>query len=326
MWLLPRGPLGVYPIAAVDPPAFQRRGINPDPQDFADPFRFHQALARLMSIALYDSMEQWELMHHPAATTVSEEARQTSLTGLDRGPARIDWGRVPMAQREAYAMSLLVEGYGFSREAAAGIVGNLRAEGRLVPNMVESGTDRNPMLAQAADGRRRQLSAQEAIVGRPLQGVGIAQWTAGVNRRTHREDWSRRTRLWDYWPGGPPMSSMRHAVENLFSMRAQIDYLVQELGQPEFARLSQTLARRGLTVEEASDEFLRRFERPRVPNFAERRQYAREALAAFDQALHPAAPAPHPAPQRRDPAPGHPGGQQQPIRRRPRPVQIPPLG
>lgn len=290
------------PVAAIDPSGFQRQAISPDPEDFADPFQFHQAMTQMMRIPLYESMERWELVHHPADTTVSEEEQQTSLTGTARGPARIDWGRVLMAERMAYAMSLLVQKHGFSQAAAAGIVGNLRAEGRLIPNIVEGGTDRNPMVAQDTEGRRRQLSAQEAVVGRPLQGIGIAQWTAGINRRTHREDWSRRTGLWEHWPCGPPLSSMNHAVQNLYSMRAQIDYVVHELDpKGKFRGLANFLSKRDLTVAQASDAVLQGFERPRVPNFADRRGFALEASTAFDRALHPAAPQPHPAPQRHHP-------------------------
>jgi hypothetical protein len=188
-----------------------------------------------------------------------------------------------------------VQLHGFSQAAAAGIVGNLQAEGRLIPNIVEGGSDRRPMFAKDASGRTRELTPQEAIQGRLLQGVGLAQWTAAASGRgrRRREDWSRRTGLWDmHPPGGPQVSSIDAAVENLYSFTTQVEYVVQELGQRQNRRLAALLRNPGVTAERASDAFLTGFERPKVPNFTERRRSAKAASDAYDRAFHPAAPTP----------------------------------
>ncbi|MEL7353008.1 MAG: phage tail tip lysozyme [Cyanobacteria bacterium J06560_5] len=132
-----------------------------------------------------------------------------------------NWAKVPADQRMRYVMKLLVERYGFSPNAAAGIVGNLAAESGVLPNRVEGSSASTPMRARNFAGRRVTFSAAQianrsrsARRGPKLPGVGLAQWTHPV----------RRQRLFQHRYKGQILGS---AI--LFSMDAQVDFLVREL-------------------------------------------------------------------------------------------------
>lgn len=167
----------------------------------------------------------------------------------------INWASVAPEQRRVYVMTRLVDHYGYSPNAAAGIVGNLWHESRVLPNAVEGrrGGD-PPMRAPDQSGRRRDLTAEEVMNrtarrGPDLPGAGLAQWTTA----------DRRAGLFEYEYEERPAGA-----HILFDMDAQIDYMVEELrnGPRRFQRAQEVLTRDGVTLNQASDEILFRYETP----------------------------------------------------------------
>lgn len=142
------------------------------------------------------------------------------------------------------------------------------------------------MRAQDTSGVVVDFTAQEVMDrgrgrGPRLPGVGLAQWTWGPRRQ----------------------GLFRHSFQGqvlggriLFDMDAQVDYLVEELRRG-YPRVDAVLRRPDVTVDEACDEVLYRFETPgsvlgpdrrllprsdpRVQAvFVERRRYGQRALQA----------------------------------------------
>lgn len=167
--------------------------------------------------------------------------------------AQTDWAKTTIDQRRKYVMSVLVKKYNYPPNAAAGIVGNLESESNIIPNRVEGSVSANPMEALGLDGKRRKFSVDE-IMGRSVPrrygpqkpGIGLAQWTYST----------RRAGLFQHSYNGK-----KYGGDILFDMDAQIDYLVKEL-RKDFARLNKILQASSVSVNQASDAFLRIFERP----------------------------------------------------------------
>lgn len=157
-----------------------------------------------------------------------------------------DWSAVPETERMAIVMRLLVEIHGYPENGAAGLVGNLHRESGLIPNRVEGSTAADPMRARDATGVVRDFTAQEVMdrvpgrAGPEKPGVGLAQWTAA----------QRRAALF------------RSGPEILYDLERQVQHLVAEPGSPGYARVDRVLRRADVTIEEASDEVLYRFEVP----------------------------------------------------------------
>ena len=213
-----------------------------------------------------------------------------------RGPI-IHWPAVSTENRLVYVMNLLVDTYHYPVNGAAGIVGNLYAESGVLPSRIEGSAAATPMRAANFAGQITDFTPEEVMnrsgtanpkVGPRKPGIGLAQWTSPA----------RRSGLF----GGD--SSI------LFSMDRQVAYLVGELQAN--AGLNGNLTAPGVTVNDASDDVVYRFEIPgsildasgnKLPRadpavqavFAARRALAQRALAAY-QAAHPApaaAPAQH---------------------------------
>jgi hypothetical protein len=186
-----------------------------------------------------------------------------------------------------YVMGLLVQRYGYPADGAAGVVGNLWAESGLIPNRLEGSRPDTPMRARDVHGSVVDFTPDEVEHRGPgrgpkLPGVGLAQWT-----------WRpRREGLFRHSFQGRVLGS---AI--LLDMDAQVDYLVEEL-RSRYGGVDAVLRRPGVTVEEACDEVLYRFEAPGsilgpdgkpLPRshpqvqavFAERRRYARRAQEAY---------------------------------------------
>jgi hypothetical protein len=183
-------------------------------------------------------------------------------------------------------MDLLVTQYGFPVIAAAGIVGNLIAESKVLPNMIEGNTDAaRPMRAPDFDGKVRDFKPDE-VRGRnermrwgpQLAGVGIVQWTFE----------SRRSGLFRHTFCGQQLGS---AI--LFDLDAQVDYIDTEMRLPEYSRVRAKLMAPGLTVEQACDAVLLQYENPgsvsgakataatRRAEIAKRRPLAVQALQIY---------------------------------------------
>jgi hypothetical protein len=150
-------------------------------------------------------------------------------------------------------MELLVNRYGYPVDGAAGLVGNLMAESSVLPNRIEGSNAATPMRAADFTGRVRDFTPDEVRdrslsrqTGPRLAGVGIAQWTSR----------DRRAGLFRHGFQGRQLGS---AI--LFDLDAQVDYLVAEL-HGSYRPVNATLRSPGVTMEQASDAVLLRFERP----------------------------------------------------------------
>ncbi|MCP3976271.1 MAG: TIGR02594 family protein [bacterium] len=161
-----------------------------------------------------------------------------------------DWAEVSLEERSRLAMELLTKTHNYSVAAGAGIVGNLVKESGVMPNRLETSNSSTPMRARGFTGDKTRIWSPEEIRDRdesakrgPARpGVGLAQWTSA----------GRRKRLFESELG----------VDILYSMEGQVAYLVHELGQPQYSELEKVLRRAKVTYEQASDEFLYRFEKP----------------------------------------------------------------
>jgi Uncharacterized protein conserved in bacteria (DUF2272)/Phage tail lysozyme len=152
------------------------------------------------------------------------------------------------------AMRLLVQRYGFPVNGAAGLVGNLIAESGVLPNRIEGSHSATPMRAPDFTGRVRDFTPDEvrdrSFSRRPgprHPGIGLAQWTSP----------NRRDGLFRHSFRGRRLGSVI-----LFDLDAQVDYLVAELRSSGYRPVYATLMSPGVTLEQAADVVLLRFERP----------------------------------------------------------------
>ncbi len=150
-------------------------------------------------------------------------------------------------------MELLVNRYRYPVNGAAGVVGNLIAESSVLPNRIEGSHSASPMRARDFAGRLQDFTPDQVRdrsygrrTGPRHPGIGLAQWTS-PNRR---EGLFRHT-----------FQGRRLGSAILSDLDAQVDYLVAEL-QRDYRQVNATLRAPGVTVEEASDAVLLRFERP----------------------------------------------------------------
>ncbi len=166
-------------------------------------------------------------------------------------PAGGDWSRTATDDRLRYVVHQLVERYGFPIDGASGIVGNLWAESAVIPSRIEGSAEATPMRAKGFDNAVHDFSAHDVMTrsspnGPRLPGVGLAQWTSGT----------RRSGMFTHVYNG------RALGENvLFSMDAQIDYLVTEV-RSGFPGVHSVVTNPSTTVDAASDEVVYNFEVP----------------------------------------------------------------
>jgi hypothetical protein len=192
----------------------------------------------------------------------------------------VDWSARTLPERQRYVLDRLVTVYGYPVNGAAGIVGNLTKESGVLPSRVQGSAAGSPLRSRGADGRLHDWTPREVMDLAPAaSGVGLAQWTFPT----------RRAGLFTHTPAGPRI---------LFDMDGQLDYLVQEL-RISFGTVEAVLQKPGVTVAEASDEFLYDFETPaavvvngrQLPRthaavrraFAERRTLCQQALQAYTE-------------------------------------------
>jgi uncharacterized protein DUF2272/tail lysozyme len=150
-------------------------------------------------------------------------------------------------------MELLVHTYHYPVNGAAGLVGNLIAESGVQPNRIEGSREDTPMRAPDFTGRVRDFTPDEVRnrslkqrTGPRLPGIGIAQWTSP----------GRRVGLFRHAFRGRVLGS---AI--LSDLDAQVDYLVTEL-RGSYRAVDATLRSPKVTVEQAADAVVLRFERP----------------------------------------------------------------
>jgi hypothetical protein len=186
--------------------------------------------------------------------------------------------------RAVQVMELLVGRYGYPVNGAAGLVGNLIAESGVMPDRIEGSAESTPMRAADFSGQIQTFTPDEVRdrdyarrLGPRLPGVGIAQWTSR----------NRRIGLFQHTYQGRRLGS---AI--LSDLKAQVDYLVAELRR-DFGQVDATLRASQVTVDQAADVVLLRFEMPAVvvngkPGdpavqqvMARRRAHAARALAAY---------------------------------------------
>lgn len=224
----------------------------------------------------------------PEVTRADPRVRQLTQHVTERGPI-INWTAVAPEQRMVHVMQVLVDSYNFPEAGAAGLVGNLWSESGVLPSRVEGSRPQSPMRARSLAGGTEDFTAEEVMnrdraagTGPARPGVGLAQWTSP----------NRREGLFEHEFQGQQLGA---AI--LFNMDAQVDYLVSEL-QSTYRGVYRTLTRQGVSVNDASDVVLSRFEvpgaildasrRPLPPTnpavrhvFEQRRRNSRRALRAF---------------------------------------------
>gem|GEM_PF-5759799 len=211
---------------------------------------------------------------------------------ISRGPI-INWVAVPVASRMVHVMELLVDTYHYPVNAAAGIVGNLRAESGVLPSRIEGSQADTPMRSRNFHNVITDFSPDEVMnrsqtnqVGPRMPGIGLAQWTSA----------GRRSGLFQRTSQGRALGS-----SILFNMDAQVEYLVSELQAS--AGLNASLTAAGVTANDASDNVVYQFEIPgaildstghKLPRadpavqtvFQQRRNLSQSALDAY-RAVHP---------------------------------------
>jgi len=180
-------------------------------------------------------------------------AGTTQRTPVATHSSYVNWSKTLLDQRIIYVMDLLVKRYNFPVNAASGIVGNLISESEIIPNRVQGSNKTTPMTAKNFHGNVTTFSPKEIMnrseskgIGPFLGGIGIAQWTKD----------NRRRGLFRHSFNG------RQLGENIiFDMNAQVDYLVHEL-QTNYRSVYNFLKTPGITVNDASDEIVYKFESP----------------------------------------------------------------
>lgn len=197
----------------------------------------------------------------PQQSTSDPAIRILMETLTIAGPL-VDWSTISLDRRRVHVMHKLITKYGYSRNAAAGIVGNLDAESGVNPTRVEGSAATTPRRAtsltrlprkKANRGARRQYSALQImnrlaspLLGPYFPGIGLAQWTYKPRRLgfyAHK------------FKGIQPSQFM------IYFMDHQIDYLVFEM-QRDYRRLERRLRAANVTQDGASDDFVYLFERP----------------------------------------------------------------
>jgi hypothetical protein len=156
--------------------------------------------------------------------------------------------------RVARIMRLLTTRYGYPVNGAAGLVGNLIAESGAQPSRIEGSSSSTPMRAADFSGRVRDFTPDQIRdrsysrkTGPRLPGVGLAQWTSP----------DRRAGLFAHsYQGRRPGSAILNDLD------AQVDYLVTELRSAAYRSVDAVLRRPDVTLEQASDAVVLKFERP----------------------------------------------------------------
>ena len=153
------------------------------------------------------------------------------------------------AGRVLRVMQLLVNRYRYPVNGAAGLVGNLIAESGVQPNRIEGSHHSTPMRAPDFAGRMRDWTPDQVRdrsygrrTGPRYPGIGLAQWTSP----------DRRQGLFRHRGLGSAI---------LTDLDAQVDYLVTELRGP-YRNVDAVLRSPGVSLAQASDAVLLRFERP----------------------------------------------------------------
>ena len=142
---------------------------------------------------------------------------------------------------------------GLSHAGACGIIGNLKAESSLIPNIAQRG-----MTTLSDEDYTTKFDNDPDGCIRDSVGYGLAQWTF----------WSRKQALWNY--------ARRHG-ESVGDRVVQLDFIVFELGQ-DYPELLDFL-RSTQDIYAAADRVCREYERPAVNNVDRRYSFAMEADA-----------------------------------------------
>lgn len=165
------------------------------------------------------------------------EIAADSVAGMFGG-----WAMDDSRSREDNAMDYLTNVLGLTREGAAGLVGNLKAESRVQADAVQ-GDFADPDMARRYLSRLKngEMTRDEFIYDE--KGFGLAQWTSA----------DRKAGLWDYWKN----DTLGRSIDD---MSLQLEYLHKELQE----RYGDTLRVLKTThdVDTASNYVMTQFERP----------------------------------------------------------------
>ena len=151
---------------------------------------------------------------------------------------------------------------GYSKEATAGIMGNLKAESGLLSNNIQNsyearlGSDSEYTKAVNSKTRDKETFSKDGA------GYGLAQWTYHTRKRELYEKTVEQGKQID-------------------DLKTQLDYLVYELNnRSEFKKLNNKLLSTN-DVTTASNEFLEKFENPAVKNYGTREGYSRDIYEQY---------------------------------------------
>jgi hypothetical protein len=187
----------------------------------------------------------------PARPTYGPPARPTY------GPPSSGSIPVGLDARVARVMELLVRKYGYPVNGAAGLVGNLMSESQVQADRIEGSKSETPLRAPDFSGQVRDFTPDQVRdrsfsrkIGPRLPGVGLAQWTSP----------ERRIGLFKHTFNGQQLGS---AI--MHNLDAQVDYLVAEL-RGTYRTVDAVLRSPGVTLDQASDVVVLKFERPAAVN------------------------------------------------------------
>src|SRR5690606_11974817 len=123
----------------------------------------------------------------------------------------------------------------------------------VLPSRIEGSRRDTPMRARDFAGHTIDFSAEQVMnrdyaqqTGPRMPGIGLAQWTSE----------NRRENLFLHEFQGRILGA-----DILFNMDAQVDYLVQEM-QGSYTGVYNTITNAGVSLNDASDEVVYRFEVP----------------------------------------------------------------
>ncbi len=148
---------------------------------------------------------------------------------------------------------------GLSKNGAAGLIGNLKAESELDSTSVESGWLHPLYLERIKNG----LMSREDFINDGV-GFGLAQWTSK----------DRKEALWDY--------AAERGV-SIDDMGMQVEFLLNEL-RAKYQDVYAALCRGDISIKEASDTVLHQFEKPRDQSEAVENLRAGYGMAAHRDA------------------------------------------
>ena len=155
--------------------------------------------------------------------------------------------------------------HGFTKEGAAGIMGNWKMESDNKPNNVQNSSGWEDEAYTAGLDNRTYTEDQYATDG---IGYGLAQWTFGPTKRN----------MYKYF--------LNQDGKSFGDMRTQLDWFMQNIGENEFNDVRKMLTTSN-DIGSTTKSMLECYERPAVLNYSDRYQWAQAYYNQFKDLIHP---------------------------------------